>query len=86
MTGEYSDHRDWIVDAYTSKSTAEERILKLDAAARVLEVKYPSCLDWKYPERGYEQEINPEDPYYDRDYNGTRYLIGECFLHNEVKP
>jgi hypothetical protein len=65
-TGEYSDHSEWLVKAFTSEDAAKDFVVKADAIARELQSSRQSHLD-------YWKEKHPMDDKYMSDYTGTHY-------------
>lgn len=72
-TGEYSDHKEWLVRAFISETAAQCLILKLTEEANRLKLKYGNYLDWKYPDIG-ESEPNTLDPDFRWDVSGVNYI------------
>ena len=69
-TGEYSDHQEWLVVAFSDKVVAERFVLTVSARARELLAKYG---------RGYNipKGSNEHDPEMTIDYSGVNYNIAE---------
>lgn len=77
MTGEYSDHRDWLVRAFASETRAQEFV---DDVSRVARELYSSVNRYDgHKLRG----KNHLDPNMDCDYNGVRYHYCEVELEKE---
>lgn len=74
-TGEYGDHRDWMVKAFLSKEKAQAFVEDVSAIARELYAALSSKFDY-YRLRG----MNPLDPNMDCDYTGVRYHYCEVDL------
>jgi len=81
--GEYSDRREWTVEAHTTEEAAQARIRQLDALVQEF------GLTGGYQGRGYEQELalingfksHPHgDQNFQTDYTGTSYYYGSCEL------
>jgi hypothetical protein len=77
-TGEYSDHREWLVKAYTNETKAIEHILLASQEANKLFVKYNSD-DYAYG----DSLENKYDPYMQMDYTGVRYRYHSIELVEE---
>lgn len=77
-TGEYSDHREWMVCAYRDEAKAEQH-------ARAAKEWYQKngCDKWDFQKRWEAKEKglhNPFDPNMDIDYTGTDWTIFEVNL------
>lgn len=68
-TGEYSDHCEWPVVAFTSESAAKERVSKASERARELFQKYGGNR-WNWDK---DKEPNEFDSNMSMDYTGTNY-------------
>lgn len=78
-TGEYSDHSEWMVAAYTTKEAAEKHAEK--------------CRQWYDDKGGVEMrqhywkadaEKNPHDPNMSVDYTGTTWAVFPLTLRDAV--
>lgn len=67
-TGEYSDHREWIVKGFLDEEKAKNFVIKATQEAQRLF----SNREDKYKQKSNE-EIHSMDPYYQSDYTGTVY-------------
>lgn len=65
-TGEYSDHREWLVRAYRDEDKAKEHVLKATSRANELYAKAGGSY-WDIDEN------NEYDPGMHVDYTGVRY-------------
>lgn len=78
-TGEYSDRVEWPVAAYVNRADAEAAVLRLDAAARLIDIEYErrvqdhDPLAYQYPPADVVAQM--EDTSFLRDYTGTHYFI-----------
>jgi len=79
QTGEYSDHRDWIVAAYLNKSAAEKRVADCTMGAGKF---VNSQLNWEWSEAS--EAKNPYDEQMHVDYTGTNYFLCETDLIDDV--
>lgn len=68
-TGEYSDHRSWIVRGYRTEEEAVAHKDACQAASDYLKRKYPGR------SQEAEREGNPHDIQFYCDYNGTDYSV-----------
>jgi len=74
-TGEYSDHREWFVKAFTAEAKAQEFVTAVSAISRELYATLSSKYDY-YDLKG----LNPLDPNMQVDYTGVRYNYCEVEL------
>jgi hypothetical protein len=80
-TGEYSDRREWMVEAHSTEEGAKKRIARLD----LLMQEIGPQVDW-YDYQRQEAAVramkeHPEgDPDFRQDYTGTSYYMGMCPL------
>ena len=65
-TGEYSDHRDWMLCAYRDEAAAQEHVEKATARANELVAEYQRSYD-------IPSGANEHDPSMQIDYTGVRY-------------
>lgn len=77
-TGEYSDHREWVVKAYTKKEAAEEMVTKCTEEGNRIKSKYGVGWNWNHADVPHKY-----DPGFHWDYSGFNYYIVECELVNE---
>ncbi len=83
QTGEYSDHREWIVQAFRTEEAAKNRVIQLEALMKLYGVdKY---VDWETERAGTQSVREDEngDPNFDIDYTGTSYYYVSCELIEE---
>lgn len=80
-TGEYSDHREWFVDAWTSEAAAQNRITQLDRLMQETNVngEYEDYDEWGRRLSAMQNSDNG-DPLFQRDYTGTHYSYAPCEL------
>ena len=72
VTGEYSDHRDWLVASYLSEDDAKEHVAQATARASEIQL-HPNYPGHHYGEEE-DAELNNEwDSDMVIDYTGTRY-------------
>lgn len=71
-TGEYSDHIEWILKAFTDKSAAEDLVANATVEAQEA-IK-------KYPRYSIPKGANKYDPQMKVDYTGVNYYLVECEL------
>lgn len=73
MTGEYEDHRQWVVCYFNKEADAKKMAECLSARARealrILEENPDPTAPRKFME--------PFDPYFGMDYTGTHYYVTE---------
>lgn len=82
--GEYSDHMEWMIVAYTLKSVAQAHVIK--ATERMYEL-YADPTKAAYAGASYpsvEEGDNAWDPNMSTGYTGTSYYIEEVELHMGV--
>lgn len=74
-TGEYSDHKEWLVAAYLDEERAKKHVLEASAYAREVFAKYGegNYLDWFDLSPEERTKSNPLDPGMDMDYTGINY-------------
>jgi len=72
-TGEYSDHIEWFVRAFTDEAKAQDFVGRVSAEYR----KIREALGDAYYYGGGDQPKNPLDPNMQGDYTGTNYSL-EC--------
>jgi len=72
-TGEYSDHREWPVKAYYSKTLAEQHVVNAGRRANELFVQYGRYGDVPKGENEYDSKMESA-------YTGQRYYIWEVEL------
>jgi len=72
-TGEYSDHDEWMVKAFTKEAMAKDWIVKCTKKANELKIQYSN--EYDIP-RG----ANQYDPYMRIDYTGVDYNYSEVEL------
>lgn len=79
-TGEYSDHRSWVVCAHSSQEKAE-------AMVDGLGIRYRELLAGRDPfhihysdKRAVEEAMQPSDPTFSMDYTGTTWRVEETEL------
>jgi hypothetical protein len=73
VTGEYSDRREWAVDAWRTEVKARARVESL--ARRIQELGITR--DSRYTD-GYDEKVKTmreSDPEFDHDYTGTDYYV-----------
>lgn len=79
-TGEYSDHREWVVCYFVDEAKAQKVVELLSALTRLHRVDYQDSgvleADYK-ARRQAEEAIKKFDPYFQVDYTGTNYMIWE---------
>ena len=76
-SGEYSDHREWMVKAFTDEGRAKSLVLSATQAASealILRSRDEDCDLYGVI------YTNPFDPYMSMDYTGVRYYIDEVEL------
>ena len=78
-TGEYSDHREWILCAFTTEAAANALVLQASARARELQQKYPASY-WFSWDNDDGKERNEFDPQMEIDYTGVNYRTIKCEL------
>lgn len=99
-TGEYSDHREWIVCAYTRREDAEGRMRLLESLAAYVEVPYDGkrmfAIDdeedtaWRQNSRRRQiaedrVRTHPDgDPDAHIDYSGIRWTVQEIELKDQL--
>jgi hypothetical protein len=76
-TGEYSDHREWLVAAYYSEQNAQAHVLRATQRANELYVEHKDAY-YNIP-----SGANQHDPQMSSDYTGTRYNYYETELLDE---
>ncbi|MEK9735734.1 MAG: hypothetical protein VW239_00260 [Candidatus Nanopelagicales bacterium] len=79
QTGEYSDHDEWTVCAYTDEAMAQHHVEQATAAAKVLmqaEDRYMYS----------DQLATPWDPFIRLDYTGTHYTYEAVDTREEAVP
>jgi len=74
-TGEYSDHREWLVCAFTREKSAQAFVEVVSARARELQMQYGKY--WGIPDGS-----NEYDPSMEIDYTGVNYHIESVILEN----
>lgn len=85
-TGEYSDHREWLVAAHSTEAAAQAHVAALDA----LLLQHGFQPGGAYYQHDYESRdrakeiIRAIDPGFDIDYTGTRYSIEAVALDPSV--
>lgn len=86
-TGEYSDHNEWMVRAYTDEATAQAIVVEYTAKAKEIEVRAklpkdnPQHLDRYKHDFGVDGRKWPHpDPGFQMDYTGTDYAYCEIEL------
>lgn len=74
-TGEYSDRREWLVQAHRTKAAARRHGIACQEAADALYRKYaPTEMDYdRIPDKA-----NKFDPRMGTDYTGTHYYVQTC--------
>jgi uncharacterized membrane protein YebE (DUF533 family) len=77
-TGEYSDHSQWNVAAYTTREQAEEHVRRLNEM--VAATKADGGMDWDGRGAVAERVRKTLDPDCDIDYTGVEYEIQEVPL------
>jgi len=77
-TGEYSDHREWLVKAFKSQEKAQDFVSFLDSKLLELGLKYESVYTHEDMEK--EEKMMEFDPQFQFDYTGTMYSILEVEL------
>lgn len=82
--GEYSDKRTWTVAAYLDKEQAEALRARLEAWCKANEFHdgRPENF-WALDFNDQEKRKPPEDPQFQADYTGTRYVVEEIPLRVE---
>ena len=71
-TGEYSDHREWMVRAFTTESAAKDFVKRVTQRAQEVISRY---------EGGYMPDgVNELDPNMRVDYTGVNYSYEKCEL------
>ncbi len=78
-TGEYADHRDWVVCAYATEAEATLHAERAQARAAALMVEYSH---WSRIPLG----ANEWDPRMDVDYTGVTYTCGAVELKRLDTP
>ncbi|MCA1807741.1 MAG: hypothetical protein LC687_07835 [Actinobacteria bacterium] len=83
-TGEYSDHEEWVVQAFTDERVAMRFVAACDAHGRHLRLEYEAAEDdvaerfiRDYKGRTYD---HPYDPNFTYDYSGFNYYYVACPL------
>jgi hypothetical protein len=76
-TGEYSDHTEWNVAAYTEKTAAEEHARLLNEWVKGTDV-------FDFDARKDKAQKCPYDPMCEIDYTGTEYVVMEISLFRHV--
>lgn len=72
QTGEYSDAQSWNVKGFQDKEAAERLCMSLNQWCK------EKGMAWsKKAVSSYLKEKPPEDPYFQCDYTGTRYVVIE---------
>ena len=88
-TGEYSDHREWPVCAYTRKEDAESHVAAASAAAREISEKVRALHEgsggWDYEAQELLIRQNQFDPDMRLDYTGTHYTCYEVELRDSFQ-
>lgn len=67
-TGEYSDHREWLVAAFFSEANAQSLVVNASRRADELYLQYGSSTYYTIPDGANEFDLDMQ-----KDYNGTRY-------------
>jgi hypothetical protein len=85
-TGEYSDHREWIVCGYAQHSMALLLVNRLTAAFQsVVAVLGGNPYQWSIGMRERVADLLREhDPHLELDYTGVHYYVTECELRDDV--
>jgi hypothetical protein len=80
--GEYSDHNEWPVHAYTDESIAQTKVKELTEWANEIQLKYDESWDWyEYVSSLSEEEKNKlSDPDFRWDYSGFNYYYYQVEL------
>lgn len=79
-TGEYSDHRTWLVKAFTTEEAAKEHVRKALEWARSVGVSRREWCAISWEKRDAIRKSNPFDPNMEWDYTGTDYTYTEVEL------
>lgn len=81
-TGEYSDHREWLVCAFKEEQQAKNFVVQLTQEANTMLAKYKHRYDWKCGKSGrmFDRELPPNDHFFDCDYTGFNYTYCDVEL------
>lgn len=80
MTGEYSEHQEWLVKAFRSQLAAQDHVSKLSAWLMERGLSYQER--GTAPNYDVNEETCPFDDAFKVDYTGTRYFISETTLED----
>ncbi|OQB10405.1 MAG: hypothetical protein BWY21_00326 [Parcubacteria group bacterium ADurb.Bin216] len=74
-TGEYSDHREWILKAFTKEQKAKDFVVACTQEYQRIKSSYEDKYDWPK-----EKDPHKLDPAFEWDYTGTNYTYFETEL------
>lgn len=91
-TGEYSDHKEWTVRAFTDEQAAKDHVVALDRTWREALVLHLAAgrddYDFanEYACDDGPRWLHPLDPGFKHDYNGTNYWYEAVLVDEEMRP
>lgn len=80
-TGEYSDHKEWVVCALRDKQKAQEFIHQLVQEANTILSKFKNKNEWRRS-NDWHPEVPSNDPQFAVDYTGFNYNLIETELRD----
>ena len=83
-TGEYSDHRDWTIHAYTDEHVAQEHVLKASERSRELLAQYHSRYD--IPDGANEWDRQMRIDYTGVNYEYVAVEVFDTLTRDKVNP
>lgn len=81
-TGEYSDHREWLVGYYLTEKEAQQSVTFLEQMSAVAESMKGQDYQYTYyaPASKFMEQF---DPYFQQDYIGTNYSAYEVEIGHD---